>query len=269
MKLSVIIPVYNESRTVIELMGRVLAADVAKEVIVVDDGSTDATPEKLQSVTDPRVRVILQERNRGKGCAVRRGIDASTGDAVILQDADLEYDPQDYRALLDAMREEGAAVVYGNRQHPGNREHSYWRYTMGGMVVTMVTNFLYGTTIHDEPTCYKLFDGDLIRRLRLRCTGFEFCPEVTAIVRRLGYRIVERPIRYRPRKREEGKKINWKDGVIALWTLWRYRWKPERELLAEKTRSARRPSAARCGSQLTRGRPSTWLRAGGDEGPRP
>ena len=230
MKLSVVIPVYNEADTALDLVGRVLAVDVDKEVIIVDDGSTDGTGEALASIDHADVRIIRLPRNRGKGCAVRRGIDASTGDAVIIQDADLEYDPQDYAVLLDAMREEDAKVVYGNRLHSGNKECSHLRYLWGGMAVTLATNMLYSAGIHDEPTCYKLFDGDLIRGLRLRCTGFEFCPEVTAIVCRLSHRIVERPIHYDPRRMSEGKKIRWTDGIVALWTLLKYRLLPLRAL---------------------------------------
>ena len=231
MKLSVIVPVYNEAETVLELIRQVLAVDVDKEVIVVDDGSTDGGAEALDTVLDPRVRVVHEPRNRGKGWAVRRGIDLSTGDAVIVQDADLEYDPRDYLVLLDAMEQEDAAVVYGNRLHPGNHGYSHLRYLLGGMAVTFWTNALYRAGIHDEPVCYKLFRGDLIRGLRLRCSGFEFCPEVTAMVRRLGFRIAERPIRYRPRTMSQGKKIRWTDGLMALWTLLRYRFLPRRKFV--------------------------------------
>ena len=235
MKLSVVIPVYNEADTIREILARVLDADVEKEVIVVDDGSTDGTAEKLREFDDPRVRVVLEPENRGKGWAVRRGIALSSGDAVIIQDADLEYDPRDFRKLLDAMEAEGVDVVYGNRLHAGNEGYSHLAFLLGGMLVTFATNVLYFTRLHDEPVCYKLFRGDLIRGLRLRCRGFEFCPEVTAIVRRLGYRIAERPIRYTPRKIGEGKKIRWKDGVIALWTLLKYRFMPRKGMVEPST----------------------------------
>ena len=231
MKLSVVVPVYNEVDTIVEILRRVLAVDVEKEVIVVDDGSTDGTADRLREFDDPRVRVVLEPENRGKGWAVRRGIDLSTGDVVIVQDADLEYDPRDYLKLIDALEEDGVEVVYGNRLHPGNEGYSHLAFLLGGMLVTFVTNALYFCRLHDEPVCYKLFRGDLIRGLRLRCEGFEFCPEVTAIVRRLGYRIAERPIRYTPRKISEGKKIRWKDGILALWTLLKYRFTPRRELV--------------------------------------
>jgi len=231
LKLSVVIPVYNEAATVLRLLDLVLAVAVEKEVIVVDDGSTDGTTDKLRTVNHPDVRVILLPENRGKGWAVRQGISASTGDAVIVQDADLEYDPQDFIVLLQAMRQTGAKVVYGNRLHSANKAYSHLRYLWGGMLVTLATNMLYWADIHDEPTCYKLFDGPLIRSLDLKCTGFEFCPEVTAIVRRLGCRIVERPISYHPRKMNEGKKIRWTDGLMALWTLLKCRFVPRRALL--------------------------------------
>jgi glycosyltransferase involved in cell wall biosynthesis len=244
-KLSVIIPVFNEQDTILEILGRVLAVDAPKEVIVVDDGSTDGTRDRLRRFNHPDVRIVFEPRNRGKGWAVRRGIELSTGDAVIIQDADLEYDPADYAVLLNAMRDEGASVAYGNRLHPGNRESSHLRYLLGGMFLTVVTNVLYGAGIHDEPTCYKLFRGDLLRSLDLRCTRFEFCPEVTAIVRRLGHRIVERPIRYHPRRMEQGKKIRWYDGLHALWTLVRCRFLPAHCLCKGGQSSCH----SRCGGQ--------------------
>ena len=236
MKLSVIIPVYNEAPTVLTVLKRVVSVDVPKEVIVVDDGSTDGTAQRLREFRHPDVRVLTEARNRGKGWAVRRGIGASTGDAVIIQDGDLEYDPSDYHVLLDAMREDDAQVVYGNRLHPGNVAYSHRRYLWGGMLVTLVANVLYGARIHDEPTCYKLFSGGLIRSLNLRCTGFEFCPEVTAIVRRLGHHIAERPIAYCPRKMSDGKKIRWTDGLIALWTLLKWRFVPSGGLVQGPSR---------------------------------
>ena len=226
-----VMPVYNEASSVRESVTRVLAMGPDIELIVVAAGSTDGTAEELRRLDDPRVRVIAEPLNRGKGWAVRRGIEASTGDALIVQDADLEYDPNDYGVLLAAMRDEGAKVVYGNRLHKGNPRFSHLRYLLGGMLVTLAANVLFRARIHDEPVCYKLFDGALIRSLNLRCTGFEFCPEVTAIVRRLGHRIVERPVSYNPRTMAQGKKIRWWDGVVALWTLLKYRLAPRRSLL--------------------------------------
>ena len=224
MKLSVIMPVYNEAATVRAILERVHAVPVEKEIIVVDDGSTDGTREILGQVESPDVRVLHLPQNRGKGHAVRRGLELTTGDLVIIQDADLEYDPRDYMRLLRKQEESGARVVYGNRLHRGNPQASYRRYLLGGMLVTLATNLLYGSHIHDEPTCYKLFDAALLKSLRLEGDGFEFCPEVTAKVLRLGHRIAEVPIRYRPRHFDEGKKIRWRDGLIALWTLLNCRW---------------------------------------------
>ena len=243
-QLSVIMPVYNEAGTVLASLERVLATGLDMEVIVVDDGSTDGTAEGLAGVDDTRVRVLREPANRGKGWAVRRGIALSKGEAVIVQDADLEYDPHDFRILLDAMRGEGVSVVYGNRLHPGNPRCSHRRYLWGGMLVTMVANMLYGAGLHDEPVCYKLFEGRLLRSINLRSVGFEFCPEVTAIVRRLGYRIAERPVRYEPRTIRQGKKIRWTDGVLALWTLLKCRFVTKRSLTKRPERAQGRSDGA-------------------------
>jgi len=224
MRLSVIIPAFNERATLQETIERVLAVPVEKEIIVVDDGSTDGSWEIISRFDDPRVRAFRHVVNCGKGAAIRTGLSHATGDAVIIQDADLEYDPQEYVPLL-ARLEAGADVVYGNRWHKGIRA-SYRRYIWGGRLLSMVTNLLYHADIHDEPTCYKLFRMDVIRRLRLACSGFDFCPEVTAKVRRLGYQIDEVPISYTPRSFKEGKKIRWYDGLKALFVLALYRVAP-------------------------------------------
>ncbi len=224
-KLSVIIPSYNESATIETLLRRVLAVDLPKEVIVVDDGSTDDTPAIVERF--PEVKLLRHERNRGKGAAIRTGLAAATGDIAIIQDADLEYDPNDYYRLVAPIAEGRADVVYGNRWHKGAGV-SYRRYLWGGRFLTMVTNLLYNARINDEPTCYKTFRMDVLRRIELECEGFEFCPEVTAKVRRLGYRIHEEPIHYEPRSFEEGKKIRWTDGAKALWVLLKFRVWPTR-----------------------------------------
>jgi len=222
MRLSVIMPVFNEVTTLRAILERVRAVPVDKEIVVVDDGSTDGSSAVLAALDWPELRIIRENHNHGKGYAVRRGLAAATGCHVIIQDADLEYDPRDYLPLLRAQAATGAAVVYGNRLHAGNREFSYRRYLLGGMLLTFVTNLLYGARLHDEPTGYKLFDARLLKSLRLECNGFDFCPEVTAKVLRLGYRIIEVPIRYRPRSFAEGKKVRWRDGLIALWILLKY-----------------------------------------------
>ena len=224
MKLSVLIPVYNEEATVAELIQRVLAAPVEKEIIAVDDGSTDGTPRALAAIAaaHPEVRVLRHEGNRGKGAAIRTALQAATGDYVLIQDADLEYDPNDYGALLRPVVEQGAPVVYGSRILGANRA-SYWRYYVGGRIVSMVTNLLFGTALTDVPTCYKLFRADVLRSLVLKEDGFGFCYEATAQLAARGIPVQEVPVRYEPRRFGEGKKIRWRDGARALWILLSHR----------------------------------------------
>ncbi|HEY3174665.1 MAG TPA: glycosyltransferase family 2 protein [Candidatus Polarisedimenticolia bacterium] len=224
MKLSVIIPAYNEAATLGEVVGRVRStarAGLDLEIIVVDDGSTDGTAAALQA---SGVRLLRHETNMGKGAAIRTGLTRATGDAVIIQDADLEYDPADYHPILEAMRREGVAVVYGSRIL-GRNPHSYLRFYYGGRVLTALFNWLYGTRLTDLTTCYKAFRRETIQELPLTCRGFEFCPEVTARLARRGARIVEIPITYHPRSIEEGKKIRWHDGLKALRTMVALRWR--------------------------------------------
>jgi dolichol-phosphate mannosyltransferase len=229
MKLSVIIPCYNESETIAEILTRVKAVDLGameKEIIVVDDYSTDGTRELLhQLATDENVRVLCHEQNRGKGAAMRSGIQAAGGDIILVQDADLEYDPADYSALL-APFSDGAEVVYGSRLRHRNKIAGV-HFLLGGLTLSLVTNLLYGTRITDEPTGYKVFKTDVIRSLNLVYDGFEFCPEVTAKLCRRGYRIHEVPISYQPRSVAEGKKIGWKDFLIHVYVLFKYRFFPE------------------------------------------
>lgn len=223
-KLSIVIPAYDEERTIAETIRRVEAADlgVAKEIVVVDDGSVDSTREILASFGD-RVKAISLPENRGKGAALRAGFAVATGDYVVVQDADLEYDPADLR-LLVAKAREGNKAVYGSRRlGRGKNPMAGFSYYAGGVLLSWLANALYGTRITDEPTCYKMFDRELLASIPLVCEGFEFCPEVTAKVARRGVPIVEVPIGYAPRSRAEGKKINWRDGLVAIRTLIRYR----------------------------------------------
>jgi len=223
MKLSVIIPCYNEKKSVLEIIKRVEDADlgdVDKEIIVVDDGSSDSTTDTLKEFLTTH-KVIYHEKNQGKGAAIRTGLAHITGDYVVIQDADLEYDPQDFKSLIQPLLNGDAEVVYGTRTRL--RKYAQWRYYAGGVFLTNLTNFLYGSKITDEPTCYKMFKTELIKSIPLTCTKFEFCPEVTAKILKKGIPIVELPISYNPRSKSEGKKINWKDGVHAIWTLFKYR----------------------------------------------
>lgn len=226
-RLSVIIPVYNEAKTVQEIVRRVQAIPDVGEIIVVDDGSTDGTREILANGVSPleKVRILYHERNRGKGAAIRTGLQVVTLPVVAIQDADLEYDPADLSSLFQPIAEGRANVVYGSRNLRKENNYSYFSFYVGGRFLTWISNRLYGIHITDEPTCYKAFRTDLIRGLNLECAGFEFCPEVTAKISRRKIPILEVPIRYNPRHKSEGKKIRWHDGVRAIWTLLRYRFR--------------------------------------------
>ncbi len=219
-KLSVIIPVYNEERTISELISRVKSVKLDKEIIAVDDGSTDATAGILDA-TDGIT--VVHKKNGGKGSAILEGIKAVTGDVVVIQDADLEYDPDDFVIMMEAMQREGADVVFGSRVLHQDYRISYRRYFWGGKLVTYIANMLYGLSITDEPTCYKMIRTELLKSLNLQCARFEFCPEVTAKLGRRKIRIVEVPISYFPRSIEDGKKIKAFDGLEAIWTLIKYR----------------------------------------------
>jgi glycosyltransferase involved in cell wall biosynthesis len=228
MKLSVIIPVFNEEATIETLLERIARVElpVEKEIIIVDDGSTDRTREIVEQLDSAEVITRFHTENRGKGAAVRTGLEVASGEIVLIQDGDLEYDPADYPRLIRPIIEKRARVVYGSRIL-GQNEASYFRYYWGGRFLSFLTNLIYDIRITDEPTCYKVFDAALLKGLELKCEGFEFCPEVTAKVTRLGESIIEVPISYMPRSIIEGKKIRWTDGLIAVWTLVRFRmWKP-------------------------------------------
>ena len=223
-KLSVIVPVYDERNTVVEIVRRMRAVElpVDLEVLVVDDGSTDGTRDVLQQLHDSTVRVITHERNQGKGAAIRTGLAQLTGDLVLVQDADLEYDPEDWPKLLNPIMRGKAQVVYGSR-FTGERRNMLFLHWVGNRFLSLVTNVLYNTTLSDMETCYKLFDRSILDGITLRATRFEFEPEVTAKILRRGIRIYEVPISYTGREFDEGKKITWRDGFVAVWTLVKYR----------------------------------------------
>jgi len=223
--LSIIVPVFNEERTLVPLLKKVWAVKLMglqKKIIVVDDGSSDKTREILKKVKFPGMEVYFHPKNRGKGAAIRTAIPHTTGDYVVVQDADLEYDPSDYEKLLVPLMEGKADVVYGSR-FMGTHQAFVLTHYLGNIFLSSVTTALYGTVLTDMETCYKVFKGDILRSLTLRSNRFEFEPEVTAKLLKKGYTLYEMPISYHGRGFSEGKKITWRDGFSALWTLLRYR----------------------------------------------
>jgi len=231
---SVIVPVYNESAHVDELLQAIHASPVKKEIIIVDDGSTDGTREKLRALPPiDDVAIVFHEKNCGKGAAIRTALAYARGEYVLIQDSDLEYDPQDYPALLGPLEAGKTNVVYGVRP---DRPERGLRFFLGAKLLTHLTNWLYGAGIHDEATCYKAIRRSLLARIDLRCRRFEFCPEVTAKLCRMGEEIAEVPISYNPRSAVEGKKIRHSDGWLAIWTLIRYRFVRPRAWLGPSDR---------------------------------
>jgi dolichol-phosphate mannosyltransferase len=218
---SVLVPVYNEAAHLDELLCAIHASPVKKEIIIVDDGSNDGTREKLRTMPlGEDVTVVFHEKNCGKGAAIRTALEYARGEYVLIQDSDLEYDPQDYAALLRPLEQGHADVVYGVRP---DRPERGLRFFLGAKLLTHLTNLLYGAGIHDEATCYKVFRRSLLAQISLECHRFEFCPEVTAKLCRMGKQIAEVPVSYTPRSAGEGKKIRHSDGWLAIWTLLRYR----------------------------------------------
>jgi glycosyltransferase involved in cell wall biosynthesis len=236
--LTVIIPALNEVKTLAQVLERVLALAPRPQVIVVSDGSTDGTNDIIRRYErERRIIGIICPVNRGKGAAIQEGLKFATQPYTVIQDADLEYSPEQFELLLEPVRAGKAQVVYGSRnlRHPAVKKNDfhYIRFWLGGKVVTLFGNLLFGTHLTDEATCYKLFPTALLRRMNLRCRGFDFCPEVTAKALRLGYRIHEVPIEYNPRSLAEGKKIRAWHGIEALHRLAKYRFMPMDRLLNE------------------------------------
>ncbi len=231
-RVSVIVPVYNEAAHLDDLLQAIHTSPVKKEVIIVDDGSTDGTREKLQALPETNdLTIVFHETNCGKGAAIRTALTYARGEYVLIQDSDLEYDPQDYAALLRPLEENRANVVYGVRP---DRPERGLRFFLGAKLLTHLTNLLYGAGIHDEATCYKVFRRSLLGDVRLQCQRFEFCPEVTAKLCRMGEKIAEVPVSYTPRSAGEGKKIRHSDGWLAIWTLIRYRLIPRNRWFRSK-----------------------------------
>jgi glycosyltransferase involved in cell wall biosynthesis len=221
-KLSVIMPVYNEKATLEEIISRVERLPLEKELIIVDDGSTDGSTDILRQLPRERAKVIVQGVNRGKGAAIRAALPEVTGDVVVIQDADLEYDPNDLLRLLKPITDGKAVVVYGSR-FTGERRNMFFWHWVGNRFLTLVTNMLFDTTLSDMETCYKMFKAEIIKGISLRSEKFEFEVEITAKVLKRKHRIYEVPISYAGREFHEGKKITWRDGITALWNLFRYR----------------------------------------------
>lgn len=223
MKLSIIIPSYNEAATVVKTIKRVQAVKlkaVKKEIIVVDDGSTDGSKAKLKKLRG--IKTIFLTRNQGKGAAIRAGLKQTTGDYVLIQDADLEYDPQDIPALLKPVLTGKAEVIYGSRFIGPHKNMLFWHW-VGNQLLSLVTNFLFNTTLSDMEVGYKLIPAKLLKSLKLEANRFGFEPEVTAKILKLGVRIFEVPISYAGREFSEGKKITWQDGLESFYLLWKYR----------------------------------------------
>lgn len=225
MKLSIIIPVFNEEKTIEKIILSIFGLQlsdcnkkIGKEIIVVDDGSVDKTQNIISFLNNKLNFIFLKHsKNKGKGAAIKTALQKARGDFVIIQDADLEYDPKEYKLLLNAIDDEHQ-VVYGSR-NLGKAKRGYFLFFLSGKLLSFFCSLLYGAKITDINTCYKLFRADIIKEINLESNGFEFCEEVTIKILRKGYKIKEVPIHYYPRSFKEGKKIKFKDGVIALWTI--------------------------------------------------
>ena len=224
MKLSVIIPIYNEAKTIHTILDRVLATGLTSEIVLVDDGSTDGTRDLLAAWDGIQgIRVILREKNQGKGAAVRTGIAAATGDVILIQDADLEYDPRDYPVLLKPIEEGLADVVYGSRFLGGPRRAVMFWHMVANKLLTFTTNLLYNTILSDMETGYKVFRREVVQGIKLRSNHFDFEPEFTAKILKCKVGIYEVPISFNPRNYGDGKKIKMKDAFSAIWALLKYR----------------------------------------------
>lgn len=223
-KISIIIPAYNEEKTIKKVVYSVINSNtlgLKKEIIVVSDGSTDETSTILRKINSKLLRIIINSKNKGKGHALRTGFKKATGDIILIQDADLEYNPKDYVKIIRPFLKSNVKVIYGSREITGKNKHSSVFFHAGGRMVTGFTNLLFNSKLTDVPTGFKVFKKDLLSKINLTCIRFEFCPEVTAKILKKGIHIKEVPITYKARHRSEGKKINWIDGIEAIWTLFK------------------------------------------------
>lgn len=226
-------PVYNEEKTILTVLDVVskVKLSISKEILIINDGSTDDTPTLIKKFIkkfkskDTQIKLI-EKANGGKGSAVKRGIKEATGEIIVIQDADMEYNPNEYQRIINPILNKKARVVYGSRRlKKSNKQYSGIAFYMGGILVTFFTNFLFNSRLTDEPTCYKTFDSKIIKNLEIKGNKFEWEPEVTAKILKKGIKIHEVPISYFPRHKSEGKKINWKDGIHAIFTLFYWRFK--------------------------------------------
>jgi glycosyltransferase involved in cell wall biosynthesis len=222
LKLSVVIPVYNEERTIEEIVRRVQRVPIPKEIIIVDDCSTDSTRETLKAMKGEGIKVFFHEKNQGKGAALRTGFEKVTGDIVIVQDADLEYNPDEYLSLIQPIVDGRADVVYGSRFLGGpHRVLFFWHY-VGNRILTLISNMITNINLSDMETCYKVFRAEVLKKVKIESDRFGFEPEITAKIAKLKCRVYETPISYSGRDYTEGKKITWKDGFSAFWCILKF-----------------------------------------------
>lgn len=224
-KLSIIIPAYNEEKTILEVISKVKKVklkNIAKEIIVIDDFSADNTRKILSKLKNSSIKIFFHQTNMGKGATIRTGLKHTTGDIILIQDADLEYNPEEYPKLLEPLISNKAKVVYGMR-FTKHHKARYKMYYLGNILLTFITNLLYNSKINDMETCYKVFKKEVIKNMKLRAKRFDFEPEITSKILKKGYKIYEVPISYKSRSVKEGKKIGWKDGIEAVYTLLKFR----------------------------------------------
>ena len=227
-KLSIIIPAYNEEKTITEVINRVLKvplSNIKKEIIIVDDFSTDKTKETLNKIKSDNIKLFYHQKNMGKGSAIRTALMHATGDIILIQDADLEYSPEDYSKLISPILDKKTDVVYGTRLSyiKSHKRNMYWLHYFGNWILTLITNILFNSRLTDMETCYKVFTKEVIENIKLKSKRFDFEPEITAKILKSRHKIYEVPIIFQARNFDEGKKITWRDGIKALYYLIKYR----------------------------------------------